>query len=311
MPGGVSGSELPGIFQQDLTPLVVLLSLLTAATLGAGHALTPGHGKALMAAYLVGTRGTALHAVGLALSVSVSHTIGILVLAAIIVGAADVLPPDVVVRWAPLVAALSIVAIGGWMLVGQVRRRRSVAVPAGAEGHAHADHGHAHDDVGDHDQAAAPDAVAGDAAVGDAADAVAGDAHDADHDHGLEHQHGGVTHSHAPAPGSTITWRSLFALGLVGGLIPSTSALLILLGAIAAGRPGFGFVLVVAFGLGMAAVMGGIGLVTVAARSRLDRHPGGGGLGRVRDVVPLAAAVLVFGFGIYLTAQALGAAPTL
>ena len=69
--------------------------------------------------------------------------------------------------------------------------------------------------------------------------------------------------------------------------------------------------LVVAFGLGMAAVMGGIGLAIVAARSRLDRYPGGGGLGRVRDAVPLVAAVLVFGFGIYLTAQALGAAPTL
>ena len=130
------------------------------------------------------------------------------------------------------------------------------------------------------------------------------------HDHGLEHSHGGRPHSHAPAPGSTITWRSLFALGLAGGLIPSTSALLILLGSIAAGRPGFGFVLVVAFGLGMAAVMGGIGLVIVAARRRLDRHAGrSGGLGRIREAVPLVAALLVFGFGIYLTAQAVGAAP--
>ena len=133
----------------------MLLSLLTAAALGAGHALTPGHGKTLMAAYLVGTRGTPLHAVGLALSVSVSHTVGILVLAAVVVGAADVLPPDVVVRWAPLVAALSIVAIGGWMLVGEIRRRRSVASRP-APRHTHADHGHAHDDVGDDDQPPRP-----------------------------------------------------------------------------------------------------------------------------------------------------------
>ena len=76
-----------------------------------------------MAAYLVGTRGTPLHALGLGLSVSVSHTVGILVLAGLVVGAADVLPPDVVVRWAPVVAAVSIVAIGGWMLLGEVRRR--------------------------------------------------------------------------------------------------------------------------------------------------------------------------------------------
>ncbi len=287
VPGGIDGGELPGIFDEaDLTPIMLLLSLFTAAALGAGHALTPGHGKTLMAAYLVGTRGTPLHALALALSVSVSHTVGILVLAGLVLGAADVLPPDVVVRWAPVVAAISILAIGGWMLVGELRRRRSAGnIPAGSS-HDHDDHGHEHD----HEQGAD---------------------HDEPHDHGLEHSHGGRPHSHAPAPGSTITWRGLFVLGLAGGLIPSTSALLILLGSIAAGRPGFGFVLVVAFGLGMAAVMGGIGLVIVAARRRLDGMPAGPGLGRIRETVPLVAALLVFGFGIYLTAQAVGAAPAL
>ena len=57
VPGGVGGTELPSIFRQDLTPIVILVSLITAAALGAGHALTPGHGKTLMAAYLVGTSG--------------------------------------------------------------------------------------------------------------------------------------------------------------------------------------------------------------------------------------------------------------
>ena len=129
VPGGVGG-ELPSIFRAaDLTPLVLLLSLATAAALGAGHALTPGHGKTLMAAYLVGTRGTPVHAVGLGLSVTLSHTLGILVLAALVVGAQGLLPPDVVVRAAPLIAAVSIVAIGGWMLV-----RRGPAAARGAPG---------------------------------------------------------------------------------------------------------------------------------------------------------------------------------
>ena len=292
VPGGVDGGELPAIFgEADLTPVMLLLSLVTAAALGAGHALTPGHGKTLMAAYLVGTRGTPLHALGLGLSVSLSHTVGILVLAGLVVGAADVLPPDVVVRWAPVVAAVSIVAIGGWMLVGELRRRRSSGVnPVSAASHEHDDHGHEHKHENEHAQ---------------------DHDHARPHDHGLEHSHGGSTHSHAPIPGSTITWRSLFALGLAGGLIPSTSALLILLGSIAAGRPAFGFVLVVAFGLGMAAVMAGIGLAIVAARDRLDRMPSGRGLDRVREAVPLVAALLVFGFGIYLTVQAVGAAPAL
>ncbi len=128
VPGGVTGAELPSIFgSADLTPVVLLLSLLTAIGLGAAHAFTPGHGKTLMAAYLVGSRGTALHAVGLGLSVTLSHTIGILALAAVVIGAQGVLAPDVVVRTAPIVAAISIVVIGGWMLISEVRRRRSAA----------------------------------------------------------------------------------------------------------------------------------------------------------------------------------------
>src|SRR4029078_10453604 len=116
IPGGVTSGELPAIFRTaDLTPIVLLVSLLTAAALGASHALTPGHGKTLMAAYLVGTRGTPLHAAGLGLSVTVSHTLGILALAAVIVGAEGVLSPDVVVRAALVVAAISILGIGGWM----------------------------------------------------------------------------------------------------------------------------------------------------------------------------------------------------
>ena len=286
VPGGVTGAELPSIFgEANLTPIVLLLALLTAAGLGAGHALTPGHGKTLMAAYLVGTRGTRLHALGLGLSVSVSHTAGILVLAAVVVGLAGAVAPDTVVRWAPIVAAISIVLIGGWMLLNELRRRRAAAhAPdhAHASDHHHADAEHHHADAAHRDDGP-----------------------------GHVHSHGGVAHSHRPAPGSLITWRSLFVLGLAGGLIHSTSALLILLGSIAAGRPLFGFVLVVAFGLGMAVVMGGIGFALVAASDRVDRLEVGESLARVREAVPLIASVVVLSFGLYLTAQALGGVPRL
>jgi nickel/cobalt transporter (NicO) family protein len=286
VPGGVGSGDLPSIFRSaDLSPFVLLVSILTAAALGAGHALTPGHGKTLMAAYLVGTRGTPLHAAGLGLSVTLSHTLGILVLAALVVGAGGLLPPDVVVKAAPLIAAFSIVAIGGWMLIGEARRRLRIRAAAQSHQQAH-DHGeeHHHDHVTDHEQP--HPATTG------------------------EHSHGGVSHSHLPPTGTTISWRSLFVLGLAGGLIPSTSALLILLGSIAAGRPAFGFVLVVAFGLGMALVMGGIGLALVLARGRLDRVDAGSRLGRVSGFVPLAAASLVFGLGLYLTVQAVAGRAT-
>jgi ABC-type nickel/cobalt efflux system permease component RcnA len=281
VPGGVAGSELPDIFRAaDLTPLVVLLSLAAAAALGAGHALTPGHGKTLMAAYLVGTRGSARHALGLGAAVSLSHTIGILALAGVVVAATDVVAPDAVVRLAPVVAAVSIVLIGGWMLAGEIGRRRRSAEHEGTHGHSHP-----HED-------------------GHANDLQRGGGHGQDHEHDHGHTH---PHAHPHRPISTITWRSLFVLGLAGGLIPSTSALLILLGAIAAGRPAFGLVLVVAFGLGMAAVMSGIGLVLVTARERVDRIQTGLGLGRIREAVPLVASVVVLGFGVVLTGQALWA----
>jgi nickel/cobalt exporter len=311
VPGGVGG-ELPAIFQSvDVSPIVLFLSILTALGLGAGHAVTPGHGKTLMAAYLVGTRGTALHAVGLGLAVTVSHTLGILVLAALVVGAQGLLPPDVVVRGAPVIAAVTIVAIGGWMLIAEVRRRLAArsTVAAGGE-HSHGP-GHPAE-LHEHDHATA-DGHAGRDHHHAAADGHSG--HDHHHDEAQlapgEHRHGGITHSHLPPVGSTISWRGLIALGLAGGLIPSTSALFILLGSIVAGRPAFGFVLVVVFGFGMALVMTGVGLAMVFARTRLDRLPSGSGLGRLARHTPLVAAVVVLAFGLYLTAQAIVGRPVL
>ena len=301
VPGGV-GSELPGIFREvDLTPLVALLSLVTAFGLGIGHALTPGHGKTLMAAYLVGTRGTPLHAVGLGLSVTVSHTLGILALAALVVGAQGVLPPDLVVRVAPVIAAVTILAIGGWMLLREVRRRIELR-GSRAVAHGHEEpHDHGHGEVHDHGELHGHEESH--------AHAHGPEGEEPHHDHPGEHSHGGARHSHLPPAGATISWRSLFALGLAGGLIPSTSALFILLGSIVAGRPAFGFVLVAVFGLGMAVVMSGVGLAMVLARERLDRLPTGSGIGRFARHAPLVAAIVVFAFGAYLTVQAIGGRP--
>ena len=291
VPGGV-GADVPALFRAaTLTPVLAIASILLAAALGAGHALTPGHGKTLMAAYLVGSRGTVLHAVGLGLSVTVSHTLGILILALLITGAESILPPDVVVRTVPLVAALGFVAIGGWMVVSELRRRRAPRTHV----HDHAPHDHEaieheHPHAAEHEHP-----------------------HPDEHDHEpeLEHSHGGLRHSHGPARGATITWRSLFALGLAGGIIPSTNALIILLGALVAGRAAFGVVLVIAFGLGMALVLGGVGVALVLVRGRLERFPRTSRLSQITANAPLVASVLVLGIGLWLTAQAATSMPTL
>ena len=292
VPGGVSG-DIPDLFRADLTPLVAVLSILLAMALGAGHALTPGHGKTLMAAYLVGTRGTVRHAAGLGLAVTVSHTLGILFLALLVTGAESLLPADVVVRTIPIVAALAFVAIGAAMLFAELRRRRrafALAAVSAEHTHDHDDHDHEDHDHGgpsDHDH-------------GDPRESLPG-----------EHSHGGIRHSHLPADDRTLSWRNLFALGLAGGIIPSTNALIILLGTIVAGRAAFGIVLVVAFGLGMALVLGGVGAIMVLARERLERLPMTSSLGRAARHAPLAAAVVVLSVGLWLTVQAIGGAPTL
>ena len=271
VPGGV-GNELASLIgTADLTLPVVLASLLIALGLGAIHAVSPGHGKTVMAAYLVGSRGSARHAVALGVTVTIAHTLGVLALAAITLLASSVLPPE---RLYPILGLASggiAVAIGAWLLLARYRQW--------AEGHARSRHEHDHEHEHEHEHEHHPAS-------------------------GL-HSHGGVTHSHLPATGTTLSWRSLFALGLSGGLVPSASALILLLGSIAAGRPEFGLVLVVAFGLGMAMVLGGVGLALVYAGRLLERLPSTDGLRRLSGAVPTATAVVVLVAGLFLTSQAL------
>ena len=274
VPGGVAG-DLPPILSEalsgDLSLIVWLGALGTAFAIGALHAITPGHGKTVMAAYLVGTRGSPAHAVGLGLSVAVSHTLGILGLALVVIAAEGALPPDVIARTLPVIAAASIVVIGGLMLSGQVRQRVAAR---------RSSHDHEHD-------------------------------HEHDHAHEHEHDHGGGSHSHVPPAGATLTWRGLFALGLTGGLVPSASALVLLLGSIVAGRAALGLVLVVVFGLGMASVMSAVGLAMVFARGRLDRIPHSSRFGSIATAIPLVASIAVIGIGLVLTWSAVAGTPVL
>jgi ABC-type nickel/cobalt efflux system permease component RcnA len=273
VPGGVAPELGQIIDAGGLEPGVLLLSLLLAAGLGAAHAISPGHGKTIMAAYLVGTRGSARHAIGLGLTVTISHTLGVLALAGVTLLAANLLPPD---RLYPVLGVASgalVIVIGGSLLWS--RGRVLFADRAHARAHANAhEHGHDHE-------------------------------HAREHDH--EHDHG-HSHSHEPAPGTALSWKSLFALGLSGGLVPSASALILLLGSISAGRIGYGIVLVVAFGAGMAIVLAGIGLALVRASTLVSRLPSRWrqrGAGRMATYVQMGTAGLVIALGLVLTSQAL------
>ena len=106
---------------------VLLLLLLAAFGWGAVHALSPGHGKAMVAAYLVGTRGRPRHAVALGAMVTVTHTIGVFALGAITLALSQYVLPETLYPWLNLVSGLLVVVVGLTVLRSHLRRRRAPA----------------------------------------------------------------------------------------------------------------------------------------------------------------------------------------
>jgi ABC-type nickel/cobalt efflux system permease component RcnA len=296
VPGGV-GAEISGLLEtEDLTPPILILSLITAMALGAAHALTPGHGKTIMAAYLVGTRGTARHALALGLTVTMSHTIGVLALAGVIL-ALRLVTPESYNHVTGILSGLIVIGIGVWLFFRQAVPVLRARLAQRAEARAHVrqlPHGHEHEHEDEHP----------------------GHAREHDHEQGAPdpagtHSHGAVRHSHTPATDRPLTWRALFALGLFGGLVPSINALIILLATLATGRAAYGLVLVVAFGAGMAIVLGGLGLGLVYASRLMEGGPSSSLFARIVGWAPALTAVIILVVGIYVTSQAILGAPVL
>jgi nickel/cobalt transporter (NicO) family protein len=228
-----------------------VVAILLAVGLGGAHALAPGHGKTVMAAYLVGLRGTLRQAVTIGATVTVTHTAGVLVLG-LVLSTTRAVASERVYPWLGLASGLLLAAVG----VGLLVRART--------GHDHP-HGHGHD-------------------------------HTHDHDHG-QHRH---------AAGPPLGRRGLVALGLAGGLVPSPSAVVVLLGGIAIGRAWFGVALVLAYGLGMAATLTGIGLLLARLRNRMDRRlqlPGGSLPARLGRLLPAVTASVIVLVGLGLAIQ--------
>ena len=255
----------------NLTLWGALLGLLIAAGLGALHALSPGHGKTVVGAYLVGSRGTARHAVFLGLTVTVTHTIGVFALGLVTLFASQYVVPERLFPILSLVSGGIVVVIGLSLFVRRLRAALGFSKinPAHEHDHSHGEHVHDHSDDPSH-----------------------------------VHSHGGRAHSHLPpgADGSAVTWRSLLALGISGGLLPCPSALVVLLSAIALHRVGYGMLLVVAFSLGLASTLTLIGLAFVYAGRWMKNLAGGG---RPVRVLPAVSALVVTCVGLVICYQAL------
>jgi nickel/cobalt transporter (NicO) family protein len=284
------------------SPTVILISLLAALLWGAVHAFTPGHGKTVVAAYLIGDRGTARHAAFLGLTVTLTHTVGVFALGGVAIYLSRYILPEALFPWLSVVSGLLVIAIGLSLLfyrsralgAGKAQEETQSGHVHDAPSHSHEDHAHSHALVhaahshGEHERPHSHSHGGRSHAHGD-------------HEH--KHSHGGHAHSHLPpgADGTRVGIRSLVAIGVSGGLVPCPAALVLLLGAISLGRLGFGMVLVVVFSMGLAVVLTGIGLLMVYARKVFERHTFEARIPRYLPVVS-AAAISCLGLVILLGA---------
>ena len=238
---GGDGGFASLVSHEELSAGFVALALLLAFFWGAVHALSPGHGKSIVAAYLVGTKGTPKHAALLGLTVTITHTIGVFALGLVTLALSAFIFPEQLYPWLNLASALLVVFVGCGVLRARLRHR-------------------------------------------------------ALHRHGREHRHGHHHHDHE------LSMRGLLGVGVSGGLIPCPTALVVLLAAISLHRVGYGLVLILAFSLGLASAMTGIGLLAVSAKNlagrlRLE--------GRVVRALPALSAAVILVLGLVMTVRAL------
>jgi nickel/cobalt transporter (NicO) family protein len=266
-------------------PRIALLTLLGALLLGAVHALSPGHGKTIVGAYLIGSRGTPRHAVFLGFTVTLTHTLGVFALGFATLYASQFIVPERLFPILSLISALLVLGMGITLLIQRGRSARQ-ALAAAVSGFPAF---HALTPIASGPSTARNFALAPNAQYLDATM----------HSHG-----GGPMHSHLPpgATGENITWRSLLALGISGGLVPCPSAMILLLAAVALNKTAYGMLLVMAFSLGLAITLTLVGLTFLYARNRFTRT---GNASRWAQLMPVLSAATITVLGAALCFGAL------
>ena len=260
---------------------------------GAAHAATPGHGKTIAAAYIVGARGKPIDAVILGIFVTLSHTSGLLLVGVLASLGSTWLRPQRVEAYLAVAVGVLVIVLGLWMLWAQ---RDLVALAMGETG-----------EPGD---------------GGGLADARERDHnHHHDHDHLHGHGHGDPVVWHSHGFGKVHAHRLdvvaenrpklpvLLALGIAGGLLPDPAALALLLGALSSGKVLLGLVTVVVFSLGFAATLVVVGIVAAKVGEKVLDWLASIWMIRLQ----IATSLLIVGMGVVLTIRAaseLAALPT-
>ena len=264
---GGDGGFADLVSRSDLGAGVIALSLLLALGFGALHAIGPGHGKTLMAAYLVGADGRPRQAVAVGAAVAVMHTASVLALGVLVLSLERTFPPERVYPWLGLASGLVALGLGAALLVrllgtwANVRRTQR-------------EHGD------------------------DADDARATEVHR--HARGeLDHDDGPGVHAHRVPDSPVLSRRGLMALAVAGGILPSPTALVALLSAVSFQRLAFGLALIAMFSVGLAASLIVVGLLALRARDAVSTRLSTG-LGRL---IPVLSASVIVAVGIFLTVR--------
>jgi ABC-type nickel/cobalt efflux system permease component RcnA len=204
------------------------------------------------------------------LTVAVTHTVGVLLLG-LALTVSQTFAPESIYPWLSVASGVSFVALGMMLLWRAVQRRRGI-VTSTFLSHSHGP-GHVHD-------------------------------HDHGHHHGHDHGHDPHGHDHAEPQNDAMSWKNLITLGVAGGMIPTPTAVVVLLGATAIGRAWFGVLLVVAYGIGMAVTLVVAGLLLSWARHRFEMKTRGERMLKLAAAIPIATAVVVTVSGLWLVAKA-------
>jgi ABC-type nickel/cobalt efflux system permease component RcnA len=256
---------------------------LLAVGLGALHALEPGHGKTIVAAYLVGSKGTARHAIWLGGIVTLAHTAGVYLLGALTLYASRYIVPEQLFPWLEILSGMIIAVVAGFLLV------RAWTGETGNHTHdVGASHSHWFSSLGRPRNIQQLKIQAG-------ADANASSS--------VARIDASLTDAPSSTPTREVSLTQLLSLGISGGIVPCPAALVVLLSALSLHRVGFGLFLILAFSLGLAAVLIASGLLMVYARQRLARWKTDGPF--VKRWLPLASATFMMILGLVIAGRAL------
>lgn len=283
-----------------------IIYLATSFWIGAVHAATPGHGKTIAAAYIVGARGKPVDAVILGVFVTLSHTSGIVLVGILASLGLPGMVPQRIEAWMALITGILVIGIGLWTLWTQrelmLQLQGVVPAPWGAHEHAHEPalahagmrfrphthegaHGHVHhqhDHANDHEHGHAH---------------THHDAEASSHSHGWGFKH---THDLNLATTNRPSLWVLIGLGIAGGLLPDPAALAILLNALAQGKVMLGLGTVVVFSIGFASTLVIVGVIAAKVGQKILDWLAGPWAARLQ----ISTSLLIVLVGVILSVKA-------